>query len=308
LETLEIAKDIEKILYILILKQNDDIIYSKLILNRQNSDYKFSFETSDFSTFIAKTLFTNDLHIGVVKINVSKMEIFDLYINKNDLYLQSLENLIHTKYQNLNSNLNIFTEEPNKTRLFEIFTPKMQNMIANQIEIFDSLTISYFNNDFNSENEFYEKVIIAIGDSYKLLQNQIIVVNREREILFYQQTYLFVKGYLEGLFRLWSIFTGILYNEKKFSTKQLEGMAIEVINILTLISYDNPFLMCLFFNPPLVNKFFYKEKDKPRKPIFQCYYEFYHTLSKVIKNYNYKLDYSYFISQLLSVENLDNVI
>ena len=291
----------------MILKQNDEILYKILILGEKIEDSKFSFETTDLNNFICKTLFMNDLEIGVVKVNVQKSEIFELYINKNDPYSLSIKNLIHTKYQILNINLNIFTEDPNKTRLFEIYPPKIQVLIEGQIIKLNAIRENYFNNIFKDDLEFYNKCIEVIDQTYQIIQNKVLSINRDKEILFYQQTYLFAKGFLECLFRVWNIFTTISYNEKKFSMKQLEGIAIEILKILKLILYMNPFLISLFFNPHLVNRFFFKETDKPRKPIFLCYYEFYLEITKVLKKFSYKLDYSYFVIQLLNVENLDDV-
>ena len=299
-----IARDIEKILYLLILKQNDGILYSILILGEKSTSLKFSFENTDLNVFILKTLFVNDIDIGVIKVNVDKSEIYDLYINKNDLYSQSLKNLIHTKYKILNENINIFTENSNKTRLLEIFTPKIQEMIRDQINILDTLRQNYYSNNCDDE-EFFNKTIYTIEKSYKLIENIFININRDKEVLFYQQSFLFVKGFIESLFRVWNIYSKNSYNLKKFSIKKLESIAFEMMRILKLILYNNPFLISIFFNPPLVNMFFYKEKDKPRKPVFLCYYEFYLNILKVLKNYNYKLDYTYFIDQLLNVETID---
>ena len=68
-----IARDIEKILYLLILKQNDGILYSILILGEKSTSLKFSFENTDLNVFILKTLFVNDIYENTLLTHIENL-------------------------------------------------------------------------------------------------------------------------------------------------------------------------------------------------------------------------------------------
>ena len=320
---------VEKIAYYILLIYNDYYVSDYLFVVEEMKN-KFSFETaSETSNYIMSLIFdtkksiVNEGEVDKESKNVQSVELFDLLLNENDYYLESLNSIYNTvNFQYfgifLNQNLLDFRNKNfckdilnNEITTFFGEIEKLQNQfyrkrITNEVFFKESLKLF----DENLKSFANKKTFIKdLGDSDDHIYEPQINL----------QLKLFKFGYIEKIVIFLRNFLEVSYFVQYKEADELNKLFDTFFKLIVEhFCYDNPFLISLFFNTNFFNYFFpnlvkntddeFSENDQMEDEIFakktKLYYLFlknYSDFLNILRKFKYKIDTKYILERLFEI-------
>jgi hypothetical protein len=255
---------------------------------------KFIFQDGEFQMKIIKSLFSfnkeeNDKVSGV------QPEIYDILMNKQDFYLESIKSFENSNISDFFKNSDENSERSKYLKLFfqplylingnlfSMFTDKEILILKNLKDLTESLEhnkIRYYEAHLN-EKSFYEityKILTSCREnlfSIGLIDEKMVQLNTgnlldkepveskidSQSSLFFKQMYLFKVGFFDMLILIWNIFGSNERIKNNIGNSKINQLLKEVLNVMKLVTIENSFLISIFFNKKLLNIFFNKNSE-----------------------------------------------
>ena len=289
-------KKIEDVFYLIAIKINDHKIYHKLFSIKSTDTHYYVFQNNEYNQKVIQSCFSLCLEsfeavyydtLGTIKRN----EIFDLLINENDYYIDSLQNIVNSKYfPIIDKEFNHLTK---KTKI--LFNEKEILLIEdNMAQIHDNM-INYKRNKINI-NELIKILILNLTknvDEFKKMIYSKEDSNSENN--FWRQIFIFKKGFFKLNLNL------ILFLKEHLNLineKEVENVFDKILDLINVFFSENPFLISILFNPNVFKVF---NNEKTNLMITTRCYDFYSTLVKKLNYYKYKIKVDSFLSYFFPI-------
>ena len=298
------------------LYNNDQKVLSAMSDIKDENPLKFTFQTCDFNEKLIKTLFNcskekleleelNEINNeSLRKYFVNKTALLDNMINSNDYFSQSLQSFFECNLKLFSKDEFLFFANCKNYLLLSKFIPKDIYSITMIIEKISHLKNRYYAEEID-ENQFQVELICIMKEVYDIIFIDIYKEDTSVQYIFYKQIVLYKIGLYHSIISVLRLIKSdedlldFLINKEDLNEKTLNS----IINVLKIMSYDNPFLISLNFNKSVLQYFFDKvdtEKKQLRKiEINESVLDFYIEQIKVLKKYNYKIEFRVIVDRII---------
>lgn len=296
LETL-IRNILEKVLYSIMVMNNDFLLFTKLLDPENSSDLKipdelvFSFQDSKFSMDIINVLFVFQKDSEDNSEYILRKDFYDFLGSEEDVYIQTLKDLVESKHFNFDfETLQQMAKCNNYDSIIEACTiidsslmkslkSKIKDLEAERVKVLsgqitDRVYLQNISNILASLNNLLKIDILGIEQID--LNNDTVRANFNK-----RQIYVHKLGLFDSMVYTWNFLSPSMYSEGEDSLKKRNMVYNEILKIFNLITYENPFLTACMFNKKLVQIIL-----DANISFLECYNDKMKTLEK----YNYAID------------------
>lgn len=243
-----------------------------------------------------KNKYQNDIDEYIRKNFVVKGAIYDNLVNEEDYYREQLISFKDSDYKPFNKqNITIFFSE-NICKLEESIGKEFSDNVNSLKENFAKIKLNNLNGD-DEDNSFDLICLELLSKSISFFKS-----NLNGENIFSKQVYVYKCGFFHEILSLLRFcYSNLFLKNILIQNGSFDLLISRVLELIQSFSDDNPFLLSLSFNKPIINLFFCKKSKKDNNITLKDFQlSFYLKALKVMKKYNYLLELDYLIDTVKS--------
>jgi len=142
------------------------------------------------------------------------------------------------------------------------------------------------------EKVYMENILDIIVKFKEDLKEKIFIIKNEDaeslKLMKDKQVYLVRNGFLDIVIRILATVEENEYVRLSVGPKKVDQLKLAILDLFTILTYDNPFLIILYFTKDIASLIF--------KTVSKNEFNFYIHKLKVLKKYNYKVNLFKFVT------------